>query len=252
MNSVIKLNGVNFENDKFQIVKEQKKLANVLYFGCNVFMDLELFMKEFFILEFGYKYTILVRVSFLDKSGDNSEWKSLGEQIIIKDLNSNSFKIIMGNLHRTILSRLEHSMDKYGYNVMRIVGFQIIIYKTGTDIVIKKHKINNSSFGENKDLVNMSDLTESVNKIYPITNVRNDFGILLKKKVSGNIVEYITLLDGSKIDFQSCVNLYSKKYIFNSNMNFYQRKLDNSNHIFVVENPDCSTQSYNIFDLSGM
>ena len=98
----------------------------------------------------------------------------------------------------------------------------------------------------------MSDLTESVNKIYPITNVRNDFGILLKKEVNKDIVEYITLLDGSKIDFQSCVNLYSDKYIFNSNMNFYQRKVDNSNHIFVVENPDCSTQCINIFDISGM
>jgi len=64
--------------------------------------------------------------------------KLWGEQIIIKDLNSNSFKIIVGDLHRTILSRLEYSMDKYGYGVMRIIGFQIIIYKTGTDIVIKK------------------------------------------------------------------------------------------------------------------
>jgi hypothetical protein len=214
-------------------------------------MDLELFIQKLFILEFGYKYIILVRVSYLDKSGDNSEWKTLGEQITIKDLNSNSFKIIVGDLHRTILSRLEYSMDKYGYDVMRIIGFQIIIYKTGTDIVIKKHKINNSSFGESKDLVNMSDLTESINKIYPIRNVRNDFGILLKKEVNKDIVESITLLDGSKIDFQSCVNLYSKKYIFNSNMNFYQRKLDNSNHIFVVENLDCSTQSINIFDISG-
>jgi hypothetical protein len=139
MNSVINLNGVNFENDKFQIVKEQKKLANVLYFGCNDFMDLELFIQKLFILEFGYKYIILVRVSYLYKSGDNSEWKTLGEQIIIKDLNSNSFKIIVGNLHRTILSRLEYSMDKYGYGVMRIIGFQIIIYKTGKDIIIKKN-----------------------------------------------------------------------------------------------------------------
>jgi hypothetical protein len=252
MRSVINLNGVSFENDKFQIVKEQKKLANVLYFDCNEFMDLDLFMQKLFILELGYTYTILVRVSYLDKSGDNSEWKSLGEQIVIKDLNSKSFKITVINLHRTILSRLESSMDKYGYDKMSVVGFQMIIYKTGTDIVNKKHKINNSSFGESKDLVNMSDLTESVNKIYPITNVRYDFGILLEKVVNKDILESITLLDGSKIDFQSCVNLYSKKYLFNSNMNFYQRKLDNSNHIFVVDNLDSSTQSINVFDISGM
>jgi len=141
MSSVINLNGVNFENDKFQIVKETKKLANVFYFDCSEFMDLELFMPKLFVLEFGYKYIILVRVTFLDKSGDNSEWKTLEEQIVIKDLNSNSFKIIVENLHRTILSRLESSMDKYGYNVISVVGFQMIIYKTGTDIVTKKHKI---------------------------------------------------------------------------------------------------------------
>ncbi len=41
-------------------------------------MDLELFMQKLFILEFGYKYIILVRVSYLDKSGDFSEWKTLG------------------------------------------------------------------------------------------------------------------------------------------------------------------------------
>src|SRR5271168_2680261 len=123
MISVINLNGVKFENDKFQIVKEQKKLANVLYFDCNEFMVLELFMEKLYILELRYTYTILLRVSYLDKSGDNSEWKSLGEQIVIKDLNSNSFKIIVGNLHRTILSRLESSMDKYGYDEMSVVGF---------------------------------------------------------------------------------------------------------------------------------
>jgi DNA polymerase type B, organellar and viral len=251
MSSVINNNGVKFENDKFQIVKEQKKLANVLYFDCKEFMDLELFMQKLFMLEFGYTYTILLRVSYLDKSGDNSEWKSLGEQIVVKDLNSNSFKITVGNLHRTILSRLESSMDKYGYDEMSVVGFQMIIYKTGMDIVNKKHKINKSSFGENRDLVNMSDLTESVNKIYPITNVRYNYGVMLEKKIVNDCIEYITLLDGSKINFQSCINQYSNKHKLNSNMNFYQ-KLDKLNNIFVVDNLDSSTQSINVFDISGM
>jgi hypothetical protein len=142
-------------------------------------------------------------------------------------------------------------MEKYAYNYMSIVGFQLIIYKTGVDVSLKEHKINNSSFGESKDLVNLSNLTQNVNKIYPITNVRYNYGVMLEKKIVNDCIEYITLLDGSKINFQSCINQYSNKHKLNSNMNFYQ-KLDKLNNIFVVDNLDSSTQSINVFDISGM
>jgi hypothetical protein len=107
---------------------------------------------------------MLIRVSYKSNKGI-VEWKSLGEQITLKNLNSENFMDKIVNLQKVILDRLDISMDNYGFNNFNIVGIQIIVYHSGFDVkpIKKDLKLKRDSFGDNRDLVNVSELTNSVN-----------------------------------------------------------------------------------------
>jgi hypothetical protein len=155
-------------------------------------------------------------------------------------------------LQDTILKRIDISKDQYNYKILDILGIQIIAYTTGVDKP-KKIKISEKSFGESRDLVNMSELKSNINKIYPI-NEKGEFGVLLNKKILNGVIEYITLLDGSKVDFQECVNKYSNSNKFTSNIDFYQKKVGDKDYIFVIKlnNKTPVEKKIDIFNIQGM
>lgn len=247
-----------------ELLKKKRLISKSVYISLEEFLDFDLFKKKLSFIKLGERYIFLVRVYYEEDLGGSGigqenvggiiKWKTLDEQIILKDLNIFNYNMEIEKLQKTIFERLTFSMEKYKFEYVNLIGLQLVVYYTNFDTISKlKRKLNLSSksFGEQKDLVNVSMLKSSLNKIYPI-NERDNFGVLLVKKILGDKIEYIVLLDGSKVDFQKCVNNYSNKYVFTINMDFYQKKVDNEYYIFVVNLVDKLKKSVFIFNISGM
>ncbi len=247
MNNINFVNKQNINNISTQNVevKEKRSISKSIYIDINTFLDLNDLI------------SLLVRLNYknIEQKGKEHfvQWKTLGEQIILKNLNSDTYVNEIENLQNTILQRLEYSMEKYKYREVDIVGIQLILYKCGFDVKIKKDpKLNKESFGVHKDLVNLSRLESVFYKLYPISDINNKFGVLLEKEVLDNIVIHITLLNGSKVDFQELVNGYSLEIKFSSNMNFYQKKVGDKDYILVVDTISDKELSVYIYGISGM
>ena len=77
---------------------------------------------------------------------------------------------------------MESSMDIYKYIGGDVLILQLLIYRTGkTEGRTKISKFNVKTLGEHSDLINVSETKEVLNKLIPLTNKYNEFGVLLEK-----------------------------------------------------------------------
>lgn len=156
-------------------------------------------------------------------------------------------------LKSTLEKRLRVVCNEYKFSKGDVDGIQIIFYKIEyTDVAIKKRKFSATSLGDDKDLLNVSKVQSDFN-ILPLSLDSNTFGEQLEKKFSNNVVDNIVLTDGCNLDVTNLVNRYSKNKIdrFSKDVDFYQKKIDNSN-VIIASNKTNDTNITDIYEVSGM
>lgn len=91
--------------------------------------------------------------------------------------------------------------------------------------------------------MNVSKLSKGYNKVLPLTYDKNQFGI-----IKNGFVETINM-DGCEINFTDFINKYTNKKIdkFNSNTDFYIRKVDDHDVIITVNNEN-ETNHINVYN----
>src|SRR5213596_905852 len=98
------------------------------------------------------------------------------------------------------------SMDVYKYYSYEIEDFQFIMYTYSDEITKKLVKFRKDSLGSHKDLINVSKITEVFNQMLPLTFNKEEFGILLDKKVVNKSIKSIKLEDGTEINILELIN----------------------------------------------
>jgi hypothetical protein len=273
MNETLNKSNMNIK-DNLDIVNvyplKKKKKELTLYIEYNMFDDYNYIFKElssFFSLN--NRYSIITRVCYINKDnymyrdedigeGGYIQWKTLGDQISIKHYSDDILLEDIKEYHNIIENRLNESMDIYNYSNILIQGIQIIVYRVDyTDIIKRKTKFSSNLLGEHKDLVNVSKTSEVLNKMIPLTMDINKFGIALNTIIENNVVNSITLVDGSNINFIERINKYSdiKKICLNSNVKFFQSKVNNKDILITVESyyeDNKLKNDINVYNLNGM
>lgn len=75
------------------------------------------------------------------------------------------------------MKRFKETLEFYTIEHSQVLNIQIIIYNEITEkLVLRKNKFNSKSLGENKDLINISKVSEAFNKMLPLTTNEKDFG----------------------------------------------------------------------------
>jgi hypothetical protein len=240
---------------KINVLKKKKNV--VLYFSPDDFENFDHFLDIFSkAIRKKYNYSILTRVLYLNTNmGNVSEWKMLGEQIGLNwNLIENS-DVYTKDIHDTIKTRLKYSMESYDFNNLDLIGLQFILYRVSySNIQLKINKFNIKSLGYHKDLINVGEAKTNFNKILPLSMDSKNFGVLLKKKIVDGKIDYITLLDGSNINFTDSINNYvlEKKDKFTKDINFYQKSVDDLKVIITTQPINSKCNLINIYNINGM
>jgi len=154
-----------------------------------------------------------------------------------------------------VVGRLEMSMDVYKYYSYEIEDFQFIMYTYSDEITKKLVKFRKDSLGSHKDLINVSKITEVFNQMLPLTFNKEEFGILLDKKVVNKSIKSIKLEDGTEINILELINNnlpFNKRLIkINDSVDFYQNNVKGRSILISVEYLN-NKNIINIYKINGM
>lgn len=231
----------NFVNTPFTNQKTiSLKKEHALYLSIFDFINFDIFYKNILsTCSVNIRYSILIRVCYINNS-EVTDWRTLGDQMgficITTDDMFNYFK----QFHKIVLDRLEYAISLYDIKDQDIIGMQLMIYKVDyTDIVVKKQMFSPKSLGPHKELINVSKVSDGLNRAIPLTMEIDKFGTLLQKNVINGKVDSIILKDGTIINFTERVNNYldinHKINKFSSNVDFYQYFLNGIDNIIIIE-----------------
>jgi len=254
------MNNIN-NNNNIKSLKKKKEISR--YFIYPVFCDFNcVFECLSSVFKVDLRYSILTRVSYINRSKRSiTEWKSLNEQIGLCYTPNDDLFSLVKSLHYTVFSRLEKSMEFYKYSEWDILGIQLIIYRVDyTNIIIPIQKFTGGLLGGHKDLVNVSKTSHGLNKALPLTINKKDFGFLLGKNIVNGLIKDITLMDGTRVNFLDRINIHlenNKKISnFKSNVDFYQKNLDNLEIIIIVypgNKKEVYTKTYiDVYNINGL
>ena len=266
----------------FQVVKDvgmHKKFDRILQFNFEDFRDFAIFSNELLtVLDDSNVYSILSRIGYIQgldtnkkKSVDNrtskgfgdkkknqkfiTDWKMLGKQIGIKVNTYQELEREVFDIHKKFCDVLEESMDYYHYKGSDVVVIQLLIYCVGFKTPKRIKQFSGKSLGEQKDLVNISKISDGFSKYIPLIYKKKDLGVLLKKDIQDNCTVNIVLLDGSIINIVDTINRYLVTMhieCISSGVNFYQKKVGGNDILVCEEIIDKNKTEFKFFSLTGM
>lgn len=254
----VESSGISVSDDILDSNFTRNKIKEfVIHINMSDLLDEEFMYKQFSNLAPGARYSILTRVFYThNQSRDRSvtDWKTLEGQIYMYYEKETILKDLITHVVGCFYTRLKLCQEKYNIEDGSILGLQILLFRIEyTDIVVKKTKFNADSFGYHKDLINVSYANSAFNQTIPLTNRKEDFGILLDKNVVDGYVKHITLTDSTTIDLSEIINkhLPGKLKIprFTKDTFFYQLILNNIVCIVVVKEKSENNILFNIIDI---
>lgn len=217
-----------------------KKKEQALYLSIFDFMNFDIFYRHIIsTCNINTRYSILIRVCYINNS-EVTDWRTLGDQMGFICVTTNDMFNYFKQFHKIVLDRLEYAISLYDIKDQDVVGMQLMIYKVDyTNIVVKKQMFSPKSLGPHKELINISKVSNALNRAIPLTMEMDKFGTLLQKNVINGKVDSIILKDGSIINFTERINNYldinHKIDKFSSNVDFYQYTLNDIDNIIIIE-----------------
>lgn len=233
-----------------------KKKEEPIYIDYNEFDNYKIIFDRLSkVLRKNIRYSIITRISYINRDyGSYTVWKMLGQQIYIKYECSESLNNSILNYHNTIREIILNSLDMYNFTESEVLGIQIIAYRLDYSDIIKKISLGQDAFGLHKDIVNVSNTTRGLNKIVPLKYTNNDLGVVLNKNIKDNNINYITLLDGSNVNFIERINKYTDKKIITLDVNaeFYQKTVRHMDVIIIVQRINEEQNKIQVYNINGM
>ena len=155
----------NFENTKLALC-EKKLKDSVLLYTYDDLLNYEQFRDDLLrVIKLYNKYSILVRVSYLnEESGDYTQYKMIGNQIGIYLESVEKSLEFSKDIHNNIISRIKYSMDTYNYVGFDVINIQLLIFGIGTVDINSHSKFTRKSLEDASDLLNVSKTLASVKK----------------------------------------------------------------------------------------
>lgn len=202
------------------------------------------------------KYTILLRVSYKKKDMNFTEYKMLGDQIHFSYKSVDYLVNQVNDFSNVVIDRFKYIAELYDIKYSEVLNIQIIIYKEVYDeLVVKKSKFSVGSLGENKDLINVSKVSEGLNKLLPLSINSNDFGVELETIKDDKFIKEVILANKTKVNLVDCINKYSRVKLdsFSENVKFYQKDIDGITYIITSYlRDDLITKDINVYNINGM